>query len=555
MPPVVQDLLIILACGFIAGVICKRIGVSLIIGYLLVGMLLTILANNKLIQRDSHGVEDIARMGVLMLLFAIGLEFSLDELTRLGRFLVVGGGIQMLFTAAPAATALHASGAPLRAAILLGVALALSSTVLVYKALNESGQVATAHGRRAMGILLFQDIAVVPMLLVIPLLTGEKTGATDGVDAALVGQYLQLGAKSGFFIMAVLAVRYVLRRWMAPWLSRMRQFEIVLFFALAMLGGSILTAASLGLPMEIGAFAAGLIFSGNRLTAQVDALLLPFREAFSAVFFVSLGGLMDPAIFWTDARFLGPALAGIILLKTAAAAMALRMTGMGWKASLGMGMGLGQLSEFSFILALAGSQNHVLEDLDYHRILALALATFLITPQLLKVGLRLVKSAPAPSSEDERRPGPPLPPGVRTAVVIGAGPIGSHVASRLEIFGFDVCVVDLSRTNLFPFAQMGFRTVSGDAVEPIVLAEAGASKARVMVICLPDDDAAMDCVRAARRVNGKCVLVVRCRYTANRPELRRAGADLVISEESLAMDAMVQYLHGITDPETGKPLA
>jgi CPA2 family monovalent cation:H+ antiporter-2 len=295
-----------------------------------------------------------------------------------------------------------------------------------------------------------------------------------------------------------------------------------------------------GLPPVIGAFAAGLIFSGNRWTKQIDALVLPFRETFAAVFFVSLGLLFDPRLLWSEPLLLLACLAGLIIVKWLAAAVALWLTKIRWQAAAGMGIGLAHVGEFAFVLVVLGWEAGVISESDYQRIVALAIGSLILTPLLLKTGLRwtrLEQGGDKTSSGASR-----LDRAGQKTLVIGAGPIGGQVASRLKTVGKDVCLIDLSPVNLHGFAQEGFRTVAGDATDRAILKLAQTEAASLAVVCVPDDDAALCIVRTLRTMNAKCFVVVRCRYEGNVTKLTASGADQVVSEEAQAGAALLDLL-------------
>ena len=449
----VYDLLILLAAGLLAAVLCRRLNVSILIGYLVVG---AIIGHGVLgwVQDEEHQLAHFAELGVFLLLFSIGIEFSIDDLKRLGSNFVIGGGTQMLLVAVPVAISLVVTGAPWQSAILIASAVAFSSTVLVFRTLSEYGQTQKPHGRRAIGILLFQDAALVPLLLMVPLLTGG-----DNVAGPI--QLLILGLTSLAFIIAVIGLRYLLAEWVIPLFANFRSSELVVLFTLVSLGGVTLAAYAVGLPPGVGAFAAGLIFNGNRWSHQIDALVLPLRETFAAVFFVGLGLIFDPQLIWREPALLLLLLPGMILLKALAAAVALRLTGLPTRTSIGMGIGLAHVGEFAFVLVLLGVDSGVLTEIDYQRVVAIAVGSLVLTPALMKAGLRLIRlDAVEFESPTDRRT---HLTGRQQAVVIGAGPIGCALASQLETSGMDVCLIDLSPINLHAFAQEGFRTVSGDA--------------------------------------------------------------------------------------------
>jgi len=536
MDSVVFELLVILAAGLIAGILAKRFGFSMLVAYLLAGAAIGH-GGVGLVTEDSHEIEMLAQAGALLLLFAIGIEFSLEELVRLSRYLFLGGSVQMLLVAVPVGVVGGLGGDSWRSAFLIASATALSSTVLVFRALAEWGQTTSPHGRRAIAILLFQDIALVPLILLVPLLTGRE-------ETVPVTAYLLLVLNSVLFVAAVLVTRRALSRWVVPLLSYLRSVELVILFGLVVLVGFCLGARAAGLPPALGAFAAGLALSGNRLTGQIDALILPYRESFAAVFFVSLGTLLEPTILLEKPIFLLGAMLAVLAVKTAGATVALRVTGLGWPSAFGLGLGLAQLGEFSFVLLSEGLHAGVIGRESYNQMLFIAIGTLVLTPQMLQWGLRWSQRHTPLGGEPRHTPGkaPPMP---REAMVIGLGPIGRQAASRLELMGIDVCLIDLSPVNLHPYAQQGFRTVAGDACDVAVLDHADAAGARLAVVCVPNDREAIQIVKTLRQLNPSCTLLVRCRYQENVRVLRKAGAHTVVSEEAEASTALLRHLEGL----------
>ncbi|PON18208.1 sodium:proton exchanger [Candidatus Entotheonella serta] len=535
----VTDLLTILFAGLVAGLLCKRFGISLLVGYLLMGV---VLGDGALgwVSDDNHEIEYLAEAGVFLLLFAIGLEFSPHELGRLGRHLLVGGSAQMLLVSGPMLLVLWAAGLSWQPATLLAAAFAFSSTVLVFKSLAEWGQTATPHGRRAISVLLFQDAALIPLLLVVPLLTGSEQ--TVGLMA-----YLKLGGASVAFVASVIGLRAVLTRWVIPSLANYRSPELVVLMTLVVLGGVTLLAHAIRLAPAVGAFASGLAFSDTRWTKQIDALVLPFRETFTAVFFVSLGLLFDPSLLQEEPMTLLVSLMGLILLKTLAAAVALRLTGLVWKSALGTGIGLAHVGEFAFVLVVLGWESGLISSTDYHRLVCLALGSLVLTPMLLKTGLRWAETADHQEGVTE---GLTLGESTRTAIVIGIGPIGQNVAHQFHHTGWDVWLIDQSSVNLHPYTQRGFHTIAGDATDDTILNAAHAAEAGCIAVCVPDDEVAIRLVQTLRGMNPRGQIVVRCRYTANERMLLQAGANRVVSEEAQASDALRRIL---LDVEKSQP--
>ncbi len=528
---ITTDLLLVLTAGLIAGAVCKRIGVSMLVGYLVVG---GVIGQGALgfVEQQNHELEALAELGALLLLFAVGIEFSLEELMRLSRYFLLGGVVQMTLVAIPMALIGMAMGMSMNASLLAASAVALSSTVLVFKALAEWGRAASPSGRRAIGILLFQDVALVPLMLLIPLLTHHG-------DPPSLYAYALLGSKSLIFVISVGFVYHFVRRWLVPELAQLRSVELVVLFAVCLLGGVCWIAHYLGLPSAVGALAAGIVLSGNRLSKQIDTIVLPFRETFAAIFFVTLGTLLNPGQFFDEPLLITFGLLLILLIKGAAAAIALKLVGLRTKAAIGMGLGLAQMGEFSFLLLSEGVKQELLSPIAYNRLLLIALGTLILTPQLIQFGLRW--SGEEHYEHDEHDHHGLFNDTNRHAIVIGIGLIGRQISSQLEMKGIDVRLVDFSPINLHLFAQQGFHTVAGDARDPQVLKRADAENCSLSVVSVPDDQNAKEIVTALRALNADSTILVRCRYQGNVAAMRRAGANGIVSEEGEASKALLLW--------------
>lgn len=542
---VIYDLLVLLAAGLIASLVCRRLRFPVLIGYILVGVLIGA-DGLGLIQEENHTIQQFAEAGVFLLLFAIGLEFSLDELLGLGRHLLVGGCVQMLLVAIPVGGTLVACGLDWRSAALLGAAGAFSSTVLVFKTLAEWGRTSAADGRRAIGILLFQDAALVPLLLVLPLLTGSELPSL--MDC------LTLAASSLVFVASVVVLRMVLARWLIPHLVSHRSPDLVVLGAVVVLGGVTLATYYIGLPPALGAFASGLMLGGNRWTAQFDALIMPFRETFAVVFFVSLGLLFDTRVVIAEPlRSLGLLLA-LIAVKALAAIVALRLTQLSWRAAAAMGIGLAHVGEFALVLVAIGLEADLLAEATAQRFVAVALTSLMLSPLMLHFGLKHSSQIVATETDTSSSTAMAnMSPGY--SLVIGIGPVGGRIASHLETTGHEVCVIDSSPLNLQPFQQQGFHAVAGDAADADTLQRCHVERATLALVCVPDDVVSLDVVRLIRRLNAGCMIMVRCHFHTNAPGLMKAGASHVISEEVQAGEAFIRLLDGMGRASSAAPTA
>ena len=533
----IEPLLLILTSGLMAGYLCRQVSLPPLLGYLLLG---ATLGEGLLgwISEDAEQVEHLAELGVFFLLFSIGLELSLEELRRMRWHLILGGGTQMTFIALPTAFVLQKFGWTLTSAILIALAVSFSSTVLVFKSLGELGKTSTNVGRRTLAILLFQDAALVPLLLCLPILAGSN-------EAASIGDWVRLIAATTAFLVVTVGLRFVMNGWVIPRIAKHRSPDLVVLMTLTTLGGITLFAHRIGLPPALGAFAAGLAFGGNRWSEQVDSLILPFREAFSAIFFVSLGLLFDPLEIVHNPMAVLGGIVLLIALKSIAAFLALVATGLPWQQSWRPSVGLAHVGEFAFVIMLLGASSGVISPEQQRLLATISGATLLASPFLIRWGFKSWETG----STDEPDESQELNfEGVdRRCVVIGMGPVGRAVVGRLEVVGYAVHAVDTNPLNLQAFAQLGFPTVAGDGRQEEVLKAAGIENARIVVVCVPIDEVAIAITRQTRELNPNAEVVVRCRYARSIALLRAAGANKVISEEARTTRELVTIVEQLSD--------
>ncbi len=530
----IDELLIILTTGLLAGTVCRRWSLTPLMGYLAVGVVIgpTVLG---WVDSEQKEIEHLAELGVFFLLFSIGLELSMEELQRMGRFLITGGPFQMVATSLPVAAILIGLGWGWQPAVLVGCAFAFSSTVLVFKALNELGQTNSEAGRRSIALLLFQDAALVPLLLCVPLISG--TGDANGWL-----QWVKLALASAMFLTATVGLRFILTEHVIPRITTHRSPDLVVLLTLTILGGVTLAAHRMGLPPAIGALAAGLVFGGNRWSEQIDSLILPFREAFSAIFFVSLGLLVNLAEIVKNPVFTIGGIVVLIAIKTVTTSIALRVTGLPWRRCFGPALGLSHVGEFAFVLLLLAASSGVVTVTQRQQVLAVAGGTLLLSPMLIRFGFRkrdqddfnepAAESSSVKRVQDERR----------LAIIVGMGPVGRAVASRLETLGHEICAIDLNPLNLQAFAQFGITTVAGDAESPEVLRAANVQRAEIAIVCVPVDEVAIRATVAIRKANPDIQIVVRCRYAHHTATIKKAGASHVFSEEAHAAIELVRIV-------------
>lgn len=478
---------------------------------------------------DTEQVEVFAEIGVVLLLFVIGLELSLARLKELRRAFFLGGGLQSGVTVALAAAAALALGFGAPRAVFLGCVIALSSTAIVLKLYDDRRETESPHGRTSLAVLLFQDFLIVPMIVLVPVLAGEVAASPRELLVRFGGALLAIGAV------------FALALWLAPrafhWIARTRVREaFVLGSLVACLALAWLTH-SLGFSLALGAFLAGIIVSETEYGHQVVADVAPFREVFASLFFISIGMLVDLGAAWQNAALLlGLALA-VVAGKALVVWVAVAALGLPSRTRVLTALGLAQVGEFSFVLMEVGRQHGLVGGELYQVLLAAAVLTMLVTPLL-------VLAAPGLADAWERwRPASPGGPRGATeteeggkaladhVLIVGFGVGGRLLTRVLREGGIRYLVLELNAATVRTARRDGHSIFYGDASRREVLQAAGIERARVVVFVISDPAAVRRSVAQAREMNPGVQIVVRTRRVEEIEELRRLGADEVVAEE------------------------
>jgi CPA2 family monovalent cation:H+ antiporter-2 len=543
----VVDLVLAVVAALIGGLAAQRLGQPVLMGYLAGGMLIGPFTPGP--SADPHSVAVLAEIGVAFLLFALGAEFSLGELRRLGRVASVGGPLQIVGTAALGPLLAPFLGLSLGQGLFLGGLLALSSTVVVLKVLLSRGETGALHGRAAIGILLVQDLAVVPMAVLLP-------AVASGADSLLPS--LGLAAAKG---VAILAGVYLVGTRLVPWLlhhvaaARSRELFLLIVVGLA-LGTALLTQAA-GLSLAFGAFLAGLVVAESEYRTQVIAEVLPLRDLFVALFFVSIGMLIDPPALIAQAGLVALVATVTVVGKVVITALVLLVLGLPGRVALLTGLSLAQVGEFSFVLARLGVEQQAIGPQLFNLVLATALVTILLTPALLhaapwlyQLAQRLPLLGPRfaePVGVDE------VSEGLRYHTVIcGFGRVARELAEALERRGFRYLIIEYNPQIVRDLRAQGVPVIYGDAANPAVLEHAHLERARLLAVLLPDAQATEVVTRQARLAHHRLDIVARAESAEQVERLRLAGATEAVQPEFEAgLEVIRHALHryGITSVE------
>ncbi|HTO10208.1 MAG TPA: cation:proton antiporter [Candidatus Binatia bacterium] len=537
VPPdlaVFQDLAYVLVAAALGAAAAWLTRQPLILGYVAGGILIGPFTPGPTVA-DFHSFEVVAEIGVVLLMFSVGIEFSLSDLLRVKWVALAGGPLGIALSTGLGLVAAVVLGWPLLQGAVIGIVVSVASTMVLARLLMDRGELHTRHGRVTVGITLVEDLAVVVLTVVLPTLGDLGPGRLLAVGTAL-GKSLVILAP--FAYLAWRVVPGILLR-----VARTRNDELFLMVALAIgLGTAALTHA-VGLSLALGAFLAGLVISNSDYAHETLARLLPMRDVFVAVFFVTIGALIDPASVLANLPLLAAIIVLVVAGKLAIWAGVIRLFGYSTATAVLAAVGLTQIGEFSFVLVqVARGAGHVGDDV-YNATLAASLITILINATLVRlaprwVGTRVAETAAAASD------------GPRRVLLCGVGRIGSAVAAALDTFAVRYTVVERDPDVVRAVRARGLSCIFGDAGQPAVLHAAGVDQAALVVVAIPDAQAAQAAVRAVRATNREARIVARAHARGVAEALREHGATAVVQPELEAATTVIRHaLAALAMPE------
>ena len=538
----VVSIAVFLAAGLVGGMVAHRLRQPVILGYLVIGVAVGPHALGWV--GDLELIEAAATIGVALLMFTLGLEISLAQLREVGKLGLWGGFIQV--------TATFGLGLlvgvilfqwPFSQAALFGLIISLSSTAVCLKILMERGELTSVQGRIMMALLIFQDISVVAMVLIMPLLGG----VAGNVPLALA---LAVGKVVLFIGMTIVA-----GRWVLPWLmgrvGGVRARELFLLTVLVLCLGAAIGTQIFGLSIVFGAFLVGLVLRETRFVHQALAEITPLRDIFATLFFVSLGMLLDPFFLVKNWAWVAIIVGVIIILKLLVIFSLVRLFGRSTRIAFLTGAGLFQIGEFSFILAQGGINNGIISDHFYSVILASAIITMLLTPVSINLTSRLFSKI-ARTADGKRivaREALPVSVSretVNRVVVAGYGRVGQNIAQGLQDAGIPYLVIDIDPERVSEARSSGRPRIYGDATNFHLLNKAGLDKARALVITYPDPMAVVTTAKVALSINPELKILARVHRAKEANILKGMGITELVSPEYEASFRFIKRLLNIT---------
>jgi monovalent cation:H+ antiporter-2, CPA2 family len=525
-PNFLRELVIVLTATIAIVFVFQKLRLPNIVGFLLTGVIIGP-HGFQLIQSVDQ-VESLAEIGVVLLLFTIGLEFSLETILSVQRRVVWAGLLQVVLTTLVVLAVARLLGASVEVGLFYGFLVSLSSTAIVLRIYHDRGEINSLQGRLASGLLLFQDLCVVPMMLLLPVLAGSGQDSIFLIVWVLAKSLITL-------VVIVWTARKLLPRLLHQ-VALLRNREIfVLFVVLVCFGTAWLTSES-GLSLALGALVAGLVISESELSHQIVADILPLRDCFSGIFFISIGMLLNLGLLSQDFRITLLELLLMIGIKSMVLFAVFWWLYRSIRLGVVLGLGLAQIGEFSFVLAKAGINFKLLSPADGQIFLAASILSMMATPFLIQwahawafgfeglfkdIGFN--RSTSGAANETASATG--------HVIVVGYGLNGQNLARVLKEVSIPYRVLEMD-PDLVRSAKAGGEPISfGDGTRPELLQQVGIDKARILVVAISDPAATARLVSQARRLRTDLYIIVRTRYVAEIDHLYRLGANQVIPEE------------------------
>lgn len=535
------DLAVVLAAAIAAVLVLHRLRLPAIAGFLVAGALIGP-SGLGFVDRNED-VERQAEIGVVLLLFTIGLEFSLASLRRIARMVFVGGGLQVALTTGAAFALARLAGFTPERALFAGFLVALSSTAIVLRSLSERGELNAPHGQLTVGVLLFQDLCVVPMMLIVPMLAA---GTASALSVSLA-----IAKAAAVMISTVVLARFVLPPLLRA-VARTGRRDVFLLTVLGVCAGIAGATSLVGLSLSLGAFLAGLVLADSEYGHQALADVLPLRDLFTSLFFVSLGMLLDFQVLRDEWFLVGALALGLMLAKFLLATLAGLLMRAPVRVALLAGAGVAQIGEFSFVLAQLGFDVGLESEHELAEFLNASVITMLLAPLAGTAKPALSKLAARLRPLDRMLAARPLSERSATehsghVVILGYGVGGELLATSLRAAHVPYEILDLSVERVKLARERGEPIEFGDVTHRDLLDRAHVRHASQVAVLLNDPDATVRAVRAVRELNPEVPITARARYRADVVRLRAAGAQHVVAQEveaSLQVSSEVLVLAG-----------
>ena len=547
--PLLQDMLILLSFSALIVYLLQKLKFSSVIGFLVTGILIGPYGFSLI--RAVEQVEILSEIGVILLLFVIGMELSIKQLISIKKTVFLGGSLQVGITAFVTTIVYYFLSYSWPQSVFVGFLFSMSSTAIVLKTLQERKEITAPHGRNALAILIFQDIIVVPMMLIAPLLAGQSANIGMDILSLIVKSVIVL-------VITILSARYVVPRVMHS-VAKTNSKELFLLVTITLCFAVAYLTSQIGLSLALGAFIAGLIISESAYSHQATSMILPFRELFTSFFFISVGMLLDLDFFFINIPLILFLVLLVFVVKASIAAFAVSVLKYPPRTVLLTGLALFQVGEFAFILSKVGIEYNLLDVQTNQYFLSVSIVSMILTPFVImyaeyianrfiglskKIGLDPTKVSSKRSSEI------PADSLENHLVIIGYGVNGSNLTKAAASSNIPYVVIEMNAETVRQQKAKGLPILFGDATQDHILEAVHISSARAAVIAISNHHATATIIKNIRSHSESLYLVVRTRYVKETSELLAMGADAVIPEEfETSIQIFTQVLQNFMVPE------
>jgi CPA2 family monovalent cation:H+ antiporter-2 len=551
--PLITTIAAAFAAAWVLGLVTQRLGLSPIVGYLLAGV--AIGPHTPGFVGDITVANQLAEVGVILLMFGVGLHFHPKDLLAVKAIAVPGAVVQSAIATLATALIFLSFGWTFKAGLVLGMAMAVASTVVLLRVLMDRDMLNTVHGHVAVGWLIVEDIFTVLLLVLIPALAvSGDSGAGGGSLVAIVWAL----AKLIILVAIVMLAGSRVIPWLLVQVAKLRSTELftltVLVLSITVAVGS---ATIFGASVALGAFLAGMVVGQSPVSHQAAADALPMRDAFAVLFFVSVGMLFDPSFMAREPLMVGAGVAIVLVAKPIAALTIVAVLGYSARTALTAAIGLGQIGEFSFILSQVARHHELMPEEGHHVLVATAMISITLNPLLFRSLDRIerwLQRVPwlwnllnARANQEMSQINTAAQRAIAStekplAMIVGYGPVGRVVDALLRDTGLETVIVDLNMDTIKSLTDRGRRAIYGDANRMGILEQAGIKKAMHLVVTLPHSADRAPLVLAARELNPSLKVTVRARYLRERETLERAGATTTVFEEGEAGIAIARQV-------------
>lgn len=547
--PLLQDILILLGFSVVIVFVLQKLKLPSIVGFLLTGVIIGPYGLSLINAVEQ--VEILSEIGVILLLFVIGMELSIKQLISIKKTVFIGGFFQVGLTVAVAAIVYYLLGYSWNEAVFVGFLFSLSSTAIVLKTLQERQELSAPHARNALAILIFQDIIVVPMMLVTPMLAGDSTDIGMNILSLLIKTSIVV-------VITLVSARYVVPRLMHA-VAKTNNKELFLLVTITLCFVIAFLTSEAGLSLALGAFIAGLIISESEYSHQATSIILPFRELFTSFFFVSIGMLLDLNFFLSNIPVILLLLLIVFVVKSAIAAAAVAILKYPTRTVLLTGLSLFQVGEFAFILSKVGIEYDLLTVETNQYFLSVSIVSMILTPfviifseniafRFIGVSKKLGLDSTSISEEDKAQIEEHTLE--NHLVIVGYGVNGNNLARAANANNIPYVVIEMNAETVKQEKAKGVPIIFGDATQDHILETVNLSKARAAVIAISDNFASRTIIKNIRSHSSSLYLVVRTRYVKQTSELFALGADEVIPEEfETSLQIFTRVLQNFLVPE------